>query len=121
MVYFSHQHLVLALRKWGKTDWKPWMLSLAVELTALAGSIRFKQGGSLEYEDEATPVEKQEWKRRKMLLLYYLLRNPAYEIAVRGRVNGVVDFMNRYRILSFFGGILQDYKTIWEENHFNTN
>jgi hypothetical protein len=120
-IFYCHLIKVLALRKWGKTDWKPWMLSLAVELTALAGSIRFKQEDNMEYADDATPVEKQEWKRRKMMLLYYLLRNPAYEIGVRGRVVGVVGFLNRWRVTSFFGGILKDYQAMWEESHFHIN
>ncbi|KAJ3089817.1 Peroxisomal membrane protein pex16, partial [Quaeritorhiza haematococci] len=67
---------VLALRKFGAKSWKPWTISLIMELCSLASAIN-PSTGSL--RKDVRNVEKDEYRRRMYSFIYYLLRSPFYE------------------------------------------
>lgn len=56
-----------------ENDWKPWLVSLCIDL--LARTARSMQPTSA--------LEQDEYKRRDYLLLYYLLRGPVYNLFTR--------------------------------------
>lgn len=90
---------VLALRRWGRRSWKPWLLSLVVELASArltsSGAVASRRAAAEASRDPAVvstslaPLyamqgvawrrdEADELTRRKLLLLYYLLRDPFF-------------------------------------------
>lgn len=89
---------VAMLRRYGVRSWSPWLTSLAVELSSI---VLTSAGGRLAArKDKSLPVwtevEQRELLRRKLLLLYYLIRSPMYEAAVRQavhRVQGVCSYV----------------------------
>ena len=60
----------MAVRKWGREAWKPWLLSLLVDYLANQLSLSQKQ---------VNPDEAEELARRKMTWFLYLVRSPFYE------------------------------------------
>jgi peroxin-16 len=66
--------LVLAIRKYGKKSWIPWIFSLSLEV----GSI-----GLFMRESASSELTKEEISRRKMALLYYMLRSPFYSLLTK--------------------------------------
>lgn len=93
---------VAMLRRYGARSWTPWLTSLAVEVTSI---VLTSAGGRLQHtaqhkKTKQLPVwseaEQRELLRRKLLLLYYLIRSPMYEAAVRQavqRVQGVCSYI----------------------------
>ena len=75
MGFLCKYEIVLAVLKFGGKSWKPWIISILVE----AGSwfLIHKK------ESELTNIEKDEFKRRRFLFLYYLLRSPFLHLITR--------------------------------------
>eukprot|EP00842_Homolaphlyctis_polyrhiza_P006711 jgi/Hompol1/7040/HPOL_001910-RA len=67
---------VLAIKRFGARSYRPWLLSLVIELVAFSVSIDWRRHT---FEASLTQLEKEEAKRRSYLFLLYLLRNPFYE------------------------------------------
>ncbi|KAI8592423.1 peroxisome membrane protein [Geranomyces variabilis] len=109
---------VLARRKLGGMSYKPWLISLAMELYSLSTSLDLR---TLSFRPSLTMLERDEYKRRFWLLLYYLLRNPFYTHWTRARMNAFVDSAGRRPLISLFAGILRDYQPLWEKWHFYTS
>ncbi|KAK9812655.1 hypothetical protein WJX72_001406 [[Myrmecia] bisecta] len=101
---------VMALRRSGRTSWKPWLLSLGLDLASskliTAGASIAQQAAeeavndpSLQFGSIAvlynlqafrwTPAEQRERLRRRLLLMYYLLRSPFFERYTRRGVSTV--------------------------------
>ncbi|ORX74806.1 hypothetical protein DL89DRAFT_273868 [Linderina pennispora] len=107
---------VLSLRKMGKRDWRPWALSLVVELASrqlIRTDLRPASGS------ERT-VEKDELSRRKWLFLYYLLRSPFFDRFTESRLTRVADWCNNKPLLSLLGALIQDYQPLWQQYYFYT-
>ncbi|KAJ1951861.1 hypothetical protein EC988_003865, partial [Linderina pennispora] len=107
---------VLSLRKMGKRDWRPWALSLVVELASrqlIRTDLRPASGS------ERT-VEKDELSRRKWLFLYYLLRSPFFDRFTESRLTRVADWCNNKPLLSLLGALIQDYQPLWQHYYFYT-
>lgn len=94
---------VAMLRRYGARSWTPWMTSLAVEVSSI---VLTSAGGRLQHSAAAkqaksplpvwSEAEQRELLRRKLLLMYYLIRSPMYEAAVRQavhRVQGVCSYV----------------------------
>ncbi|KAJ3012129.1 Peroxisomal membrane protein pex16 [Thoreauomyces humboldtii] len=109
---------VLALRKLGPASYKPYLISLTMELLSLATSL---DPSTLGFRPNLTLLERDEFKRRFWLLLYYLLRNPFYTRWTRERMNAFVEGAGRRPLISLFAGILRDYQPLWEKWHFYTS
>ncbi|KAJ3146060.1 Peroxisomal membrane protein pex16 [Geranomyces michiganensis] len=109
---------VLMRRRLGTMSYKPYLISLAMELYSLSTSLDLS---TLGFRPSLTLLERDEYKRRFWLLLYYLLRNPFYAHWTRARMNAFVDSAGRRPLISLFAGILRDYQPLWEKWHFYTS
>lgn len=90
---------VIALRKWGRRSWKSWLCSLAVELASArltaVGVSASRKAATKAAKDSAVALtslaplyamqgiswrrdESDELTRRKLLLVYYVLRDPFF-------------------------------------------
>jgi len=97
---------VLAIVKFGQKSWKPWLLSLAVELasrglarlsTAATTKVGARDGGRREWSSSPADrsggryglplpwnqADQDENQRRELLLAYYLLRSPMYQAVTK--------------------------------------
>jgi len=95
---------VFALRKYGSRSWKPWLISLGMDVCSRfllsRGESIMKYTGvnkssELSIQDQLlsyltmvrnfqwNPIEKKEMKRRKTLFLIYLMRSPIFEIITK--------------------------------------
>eukprot|EP00854_Cymbomonas_tetramitiformis_P007684 gene7684-9147_t len=66
---------VLALRRWGRTAWTPWIISLAIDSASIS---LYRRCGK-----ELTKEQKEEMWRRQVLMAYYSLRSPCFELCTR--------------------------------------
>eukprot|EP00850_Spirogloea_muscicola_P016085 SM000128S26218 [mRNA] locus=s128:106389:108151:- [translate_table: standard] len=90
---------VLAIRRLGRASWRPWLLSLAVDLASLALLERAAVTttaasapvlpGRLALPGAATSPQKEEVRRRRMLLLLYLFRTPCFDAVARRPLESV--------------------------------
>ncbi|CAJ0892834.1 178_t:CDS:2, partial [Entrophospora sp. SA101] len=96
--------IILTLQKYGNKSWKPWLLSIIIEIYTRVLTNYFHKkisGGS----HQLTSVEKNEETRRiKQLFL--------------PKIDKICQSIGNKPILSLFGGILRDYQPIWENVYF---
>ncbi|KAJ3128002.1 Peroxisomal membrane protein pex16 [Nowakowskiella sp. JEL0407] len=102
---------VLAIKKYGKESWKPWVLSLGLELSSFAAM----------WNKPISALEKDEYKRRVLLIFLYLVRNPFYQQFTKPRIDSVIESSSKIPIVSLFSAILKEYQPLWEEYHFYTS
>ncbi|KAI8866806.1 peroxisome membrane protein [Ramicandelaber brevisporus] len=123
---------VLVLRKYGNKSWIPWLISLAIELSSRAATIRELSKPNIKVSmtsgekttvrpARATTPEKAELKRRLWLFAYYLLRSPLYELWTRQKLDGFIESAGSRAFIGMFAGFLQDYKPLWENVYFYTS
>ncbi|KAL0907973.1 hypothetical protein M5K25_022432 [Dendrobium thyrsiflorum] len=97
---------VLLIRKHGIQAWKPWFLSLAIELTGLSflsyGTSSGVRNGDKLYH-LSTP-EKDEIKRRKLIWALYVMRDPFFTKHTKHRLEKIDNFMNPIPFLGFLTG-----------------
>lgn len=95
-----------------KSDWRPWLAGIAIELTArqLRSFEKNRKGYGRESE-----MEKAEWSRRGWAMGWWTLRGAFYENVTKAWVDGLVGA--RY-MPGIIGGVLEDYAFLWEEYHF---
>ncbi|KAJ1644942.1 hypothetical protein J3B02_000180 [Coemansia erecta] len=112
---------VLGIRKMGKRDWRPWALSLLIELFSRQ-MIRTDLHADRRGSSAATKhtVETDELSRRKWLLLYYLLRSPFFDRFTESRLTRVAEWCNNKPLLSLLGSLIQDYQPLWQQYYFYT-
>ncbi|KAJ2025397.1 hypothetical protein IWW57_003391 [Coemansia sp. S610] len=109
---------VIGIRKMGKSDWRPWALSLLIELVSRQ-MIRTDLGTGKNSAAERT-VERDELSRRKWLFLYYLLRSPFFDRYTESRLTRVAEWCNNKPLLSLLGSLIQDYQPLWQNYYFYT-
>ncbi|KAJ2159454.1 hypothetical protein GGF46_002998 [Coemansia sp. RSA 552] len=108
---------ILGLRRLGRGDWRPWALSLLIELASrqmIRTALHAEQPGA------QRTVEKDELSRRKWLFLYYLLRSPFFERFTEPRLTRVADWCSNKPLLSLLGSLIQDYQPLWQQYYFYT-
>lgn len=125
----------MAILKWGKRSWRPWIMSLAIELLSQAA---LKAGYSAASgRTRMMPLEKDEFHRRRRLLLLNVMRGIFYLKITRPRLES---FCNRtedkpilslassklYKIcinLSFMSrlDIIREYLPLWQDIYFYTS
>ncbi|KAI7861039.1 peroxisome membrane protein [Circinella umbellata] len=111
---------VLSVLKYGQKSWKPWLLSLAMELLSQAmvrQSFEQPHGG----RSKMMPLEKQEYARRLKLLWLNLLRGAFYIRVTRPRLERFCNSVENKPVLSLVGGILRDYLPLWQNIYFYTS
>ncbi|KAI9202313.1 peroxisome membrane protein [Polychytrium aggregatum] len=108
---------VLAIRKYGRRSWKPWAISLFLELASFSASLDSK----LNFRKNLSSLEKEEYRKRASYFLFYLLRNPCYEAVTRPKLSSVIAGMSKVPLISIAAGLLDDYKVFWESYYFYTS
>ncbi|KAJ2852255.1 hypothetical protein IWW36_000397 [Coemansia brasiliensis] len=108
---------VLGIRKLGKRDWRPWALSLLIELVSRQMVRTDLHAGK---DTEEHTLEREELSRRKWLFLYYLLRSPFYDRFTESRLSGIAEWCNNKPLLSLLGSLIQDYQPLWQQYYFYT-
>lgn len=79
---------VMLIINCGRKSWRPWLISLIIELFSFQMSFSSSQ-------KPLNETELEEMKRRKMLFLYYLVRAPFYD-------NVLLRFLRGLPFVSFF-------------------
>ncbi|KAG0491562.1 hypothetical protein HPP92_004607 [Vanilla planifolia] len=97
---------VLLIRKHGSRAWKPWFLSLAVELIGMTflqyGTSSGSRTGDKLYH--LTSAEKDEVKRRKLIWALYVLRDPFFTRHTKHRLEKADKYLNQVPFVGFFAG-----------------
>ncbi|KAJ2784731.1 hypothetical protein H4R18_000946 [Coemansia javaensis] len=109
---------VLGVRRFGLRDWRPWVLSLLIELASRHMVCADLRAGSADAADRS--VERDELARRKWLFLYYLLRGPFFVRFTEARLAALADWCANKPLLSLLGSLIQDYRPLWKQYYFYT-
>ncbi|KAJ3373945.1 Peroxisomal membrane protein pex16 [Kappamyces sp. JEL0680] len=118
-VYLARPLLyILAVQKYGVMSYKPWTLSLVLELLALAAHLDFQTGG---LNPSMTALEKETLAGRYFYLAYYLVKNPLYSSFTKPRIGGFAHWTSTKPIVHIIGSVLNDYSTLFETYHFYTS
>ncbi|KAJ2661929.1 hypothetical protein IWW48_002160 [Coemansia sp. RSA 1200] len=111
---------VIGIRRLGKNDWRPWALSLLVEL-ASRQMIRTDLHAASDRESPRRTVEKDELSRRKWLFVYYLLRSPFFDRFTESRMTRIADWCSNKPLLNLVGALIHDYLPLWQQYYFYTS
>ncbi|KAI8381352.1 peroxisome membrane protein [Radiomyces spectabilis] len=111
---------VLAIMRYGKRSWKPWWVSLLVELASQAALRKeFDQGPGR--RSNMKPLEKQELSRRAHLLWFNLLRGAFYTNITRPRLERFCNRVEDKALISIVGNVIRTYLPLWENVYFYTS
>jgi Peroxisomal membrane protein (Pex16) len=78
-LYLSHHHPVLAIFKFGRYSWRPWLISLAVESASQAAVSRSFTSPYGSTKSTMTALETAELSRRYHQMWFNMLRGRFYE------------------------------------------
>ncbi|CAO3589576.1 unnamed protein product [Absidia cylindrospora] len=107
---------VLAILVWGRRAWKPWFLSLAVDLLS---NYTVQQGyASSDGRSNMMPLEKNEYHRRLKLLAFYLLKGAFYTRITRPKLERLCNRLENKPLVNMASAILRDYLPLWENIYF---
>ncbi|XP_004619109.2 peroxisomal biogenesis factor 16 [Sorex araneus] len=102
-------HLI-SLGLCGQRSWTPWLLSGVVDVTSLS---------LLSDRKDLTRRERQELRRRTILLLYYLLRSPFYDRFSEARILLLLRLLtNHVPGLGLVARPLMEYLPTWQKIYF---
>ncbi|KAI7867420.1 peroxisome membrane protein [Spinellus fusiger] len=101
---------VLAILRFGRRAWSPWVLSLVVEVLSLALA-----------KKHLLPLEKDEMAKRHHAVGYNLLRGAFYANITRPRLERLCASLEKRTLLSIPGSVLRDYLPLWESIYFYTS
>jgi len=110
---------VLTIRKFGHKNWLPWILSLSLESTSLF--LSKKASDQIGGEEALTSLEKDERRRRYVLLGYYLLRSPFFDSITKHRLLSFSNSAKNKFLISFLAGLIIDYIPLWQKYYFYTS
>ncbi|KAI8146643.1 peroxisomal membrane protein-domain-containing protein [Fennellomyces sp. T-0311] len=97
--------------KEGEPSWKPWLISLGIDLTIrLAREMQ-----------PMTQLEREESRRRDYLLLFYAVREPFYDLFTRPILDLFCDTTEHRPFISVVAAALNDYRPFWEQYYFSTS
>ncbi|KAG0188866.1 Peroxisomal membrane protein pex16 [Apophysomyces sp. BC1034] len=91
---------VLAILKFGQRSWRPWFLSLAVEMSS---QVALRQAFASGNRTKLFPLEKQEMSRRVQQLWFNLLRGAFYTRITRPRMERFCNSVENKAVISMFG------------------
>ena len=106
--------IVIALQKYHKKSWKPFLISLSMEVSSLVISL-------LHRRQKLTKLENEELTKRFNMLWFYLLRNPLYDRFTKDKINKLCISASKKPIIFLFSNLILDYMPLWENYHFITN
>lgn len=91
---------VLLIRKYGVRSWLPWFFSLSIDLMGMTSSMM----SSIGHKDRQLPLsvpEKDELRRRKLLLALYLMRDPCFGKYTRQRLESTEKTLEHVPVVGF--------------------
>ncbi|KAI9256267.1 peroxisome membrane protein [Sporodiniella umbellata] len=110
---------VLSILKWGRRSWRPWFISLMIELIS---QLSLKQGYKSEKgRSNMTPLEKEEYQRRAKLMLFNLMRGAFYLKITRPRLERMCNRIENKFLLSMIANIVREYLPLWEDIYSYTS
>ncbi|KAI8060475.1 peroxisome membrane protein [Gongronella butleri] len=107
---------VLAIMMWGRRAWKPWFVSLAIDVIANYAIYRGYQAP--DGRSMMMPLEKAEYHRRLRLLALYIIKGAFYIDYTRPKLERFCNKLENKPILKMGAGILRDYLPLWENIYF---
>lgn len=104
---------VLFIRKYGIRSWIPWLLSLTVDFVGMGILSKVTESSSLRKEQQfhLSISEKNEVKRRKMLLALYLMRDPFFSKYTRQKLESTRNVLEPVPIIGFLSEKIVDLIT----------
>jgi peroxin-16 len=105
---------LILLREYGVKSWKPWIVSLTMELFCYITSTNAIINNSL------TSLEQQEYKRRALQLKYYFIRKPFFDEFIRPTMVKIIDIMQDNFILKYGTGFLEFNLHNWDNFYYST-
>ncbi|KAK7390050.1 hypothetical protein VNO78_25348 [Psophocarpus tetragonolobus] len=94
---------VLLIRKYGIRSWTPWFLSLAIDSigSSILSLITSSVAGGKERMFHLSAPEKEEVKRRKLLFVLYLMRDPFFSKYTRQRLESTEKVLEPIPVIGF--------------------
>ncbi|CAO3599717.1 unnamed protein product [Absidia cylindrospora] len=112
---------VLCILKYGQRSWKPWTISVIVELGSQLALRKAFDGLSEDGHDNRMPLEKQEMSRRTQLIWFNLVRGAFYSRITRPTLEHYCNRLESKPLLNMAAGVLRDYLPLWESFYFYTS
>ncbi|KAH8548978.1 peroxisome membrane protein [Umbelopsis sp. PMI_123] len=112
---------VLAIFKYGRYSWRPWLISLAVESASQAAVSRSFTSPYGSTKSTMTALEKAELNRRYHQMWFNLLRGQFYERFTRPRLEKFCVATQDRFLISIVAGVIRDYQPLWEKVYFYTS
>jgi len=106
---------LILLKKYGVKSWKPWIISLSMELICYASTAQAL------FDNTLTSLEQQEYKRRALLLRNYFIRKPFFEELIRPNIVKLIDFMQDNFLLKYGTGFLEFNLHNWDNFYYATS
>ncbi|CAG9766513.1 unnamed protein product [Ceutorhynchus assimilis] len=108
---------LLSMGVFGTKAWKPWMISLAMDLASLQ---LYKSTQKNKHAlDSLTKKQKLQLSKRTMLLLLYLIRSPVYENYSENKINAFLAALsNNIPLVRIICNPLMQYLPFWQSNYF---
>lgn len=110
---------VLAIRKFGRKSWTPWIFSVALDLLSLHLKGQYFEENNL--ISKLSSLEIHERKRRVILLSYYLLKGPFFKLITKPALLEFYCKTKKKFLLGVLSRMLVDYIPLWEKFHFYTS
>ncbi|KAE9595556.1 hypothetical protein Lal_00030594 [Lupinus albus] len=94
---------VLFIRKYGVRSWTPWSISLAIDCIAnsIHSLVTTSVAGGNEQKFHLSALENDEVKRRKLLFVLYLMRDPFFSKYTRRRLESTEKVLEPLPIVGF--------------------
>lgn len=91
---------VLLIRKYGVRSWRPWFVSLFIDLVGMSSST-ISSIADKDRKLQLSEPDKDELRRRKMLLALYLMRDPCFGKYTRQRLESTEKTLEHIPIVGF--------------------
>ncbi|EFA02007.1 peroxisomal membrane protein PEX16 [Tribolium castaneum] len=99
----------------GSSSWKPWVISLAMDITSLQ-LYKSCKGTKSNY---LTPKQRLQLSKRTIILVMYLLRSPFYDKYSKDKVNALLISLGRnVPLAKLICQPLAQYLPFWQSNYF---
>lgn len=94
--------IVLSILRWGKRSWRPWIISLVIEILSQVSLLKGYESKSS--RNNMMALEKQEFNRRMKLILFNLMRGAFYLKVTRPRLERFCNRTESKPIVSMAAG-----------------
>jgi peroxin-16 len=99
----------------GTNSWSPWLLGLAIDLSA-----RQLRKTSVDGAWKVTGLEREEWNKRGWALGWWIMRSGFYDHLSESWIQAVVGSLKGRIGGDLIAGILDDYRYLWSEYYFSS-